>query len=199
MLRIGALRAVATQRRSTAQPRVQLHSSCLSCDDVPGHSHPTFKLSVRSDIVAEHNQNNDQIQRTDAPRALRAARSLRAGDTLHRFHSSVVLVPEASHWTLQVGPTEHIDLTHHILRNINHACEPNVRLNGLEFEALRDIAKNEELFLDYNCSEYELQGGTFPCACGAPECVGEVRGWAHLDEVQRKARWTRCQSWLLGT
>ena len=139
MLRTAASvqRVVAGQCRSSRrQLAVQLHRHSLHCsrlsrDDVPGHCHPSFKLSARSDFVAEHNQNNSQSQRTDAPRALRAARALQAGETIHRFHSATMLAAEASHWTLQIGPTEHIDLSHHVLRNINHACKPNVKLKGL--------------------------------------------------------------------
>ena len=176
-----------------------LHSSRPARDDdVPGHRHPAFKLSARSDFVLEHNQNNEQRHRADAPQALRAARRLRVGDLVHRFHAGVPLAAEPSHWTLQVGPAEHINLAHHVLRNVNHACEPNVRMRGLALEACRDIAKEEELTLDYNCSEHELRGGVFHCACGAPGCVGEVRGWAHLDEAQRAARRERCQPWLLS-
>jgi hypothetical protein len=205
MARLAAHRLVVAQRRLLAQGasfqsrRHWIHCSRRSLDDVPGHRHPAFKLSARSDTVAEHNQNNDdQSKRTDAPRALRAARALQTGETVHQFHPSVVLGPEASHWTLQIGATEHVDLSHHVLRNINHACKPNVKLDGLKFEALCNIAKNDELFLDYNASEYDLQGGTFVCACGAVDCVGEVRGWAYLDEAQRSARQERCQPWLLN-
>ena len=183
--------------RASLQPRRHgLRCSRRSLDDVPGHRHPAFKLSAHSDTVAEHNQNNDQSQRTDAPRAVRAARALQAGEIVHQFHPRVALVSEASHWTLQIGATEHVDLSHHVLRNINHACEPNVKLDGLKLEALCDIAKNDELFLDYNASEYDLQGGTFVCACGAVDCVGEVRGWVHLDETKRRVRQERCQPWL---
>lgn len=203
MGKIALRAAVLAQHRPAGHALLhchrRIHCSSWLRDDVPGHRHPAFKLSARSDVVVEHNQNNTQAQRTDAPRCLRATRSLAAGETVHRFHSNVLLVPEASHWTLQVGPTEHIDLTHHVLRNINHACEPNVKLNCLVFQAVRDIAKNDELFLDYNASEYELQGGTFPCACGALNCVGEVQGWRHLDDVQRQTRWERCQPWLQMT
>jgi hypothetical protein len=193
-----ALRSPAAAIGAAGSSRCLHSSRPARDDDVPGHRHPAFKLSASSDFVAEHNQNNEQRHRADAPQALRAARPLRAGDLVHRFHAGVALAAEPSHWTLQVGPAEHIDLAHHVLRNINHACEPNVRLCGLALEACRDIAKEEELTLDYNCSERELRGGTFTCACEAPGCVGEVRGWAHLDAAQRAARRERCQPWLLS-
>ena len=82
-------------------PRCCLHSSRPSAD-MPGRQHPAFKLST-SDFVSEHNQNNDkQRLRQDAPKALRAARALQAGDPLYEFqHGAVASAP--SHWTLQVS------------------------------------------------------------------------------------------------
>jgi hypothetical protein len=99
---------------------------------------------------------------------------------------------------VQVGPSAHFELGHHILRNINHSCEPNVVMRGRVLLAHRSIAKNEELTLDYNCSEEALAGGTFRCMCGAAAgCVGEIRGYRYLSAAQRAERAERCQSWLL--
>ena len=187
------------------QRRRGLHCS-RPVADVPGHRHPAFKLA-KSDFVLGHNA--EQHHRTDAPKALRAARALCAGEALHTFLAAGSAAP--SHWTLQIGPSDHIDLAHHIIRHINHACDPNVRLQPpaappaaqppaaqpASLSALRDIPKDEELTLDYNSSEHELLGGTFTCVCGVVGCVGEVRGWAHLSVSQQEARRARCMPWLL--
>ena len=59
-------------------------------------------------------------------------------------------------------------------RFINHSCEPNVFMRRTkeraEFYALRDIAKGEELTVDYRESHHE---GRLRCRCGASRC----RGW----------------------
>jgi SET domain-containing protein len=59
-------------------------------------------------------------------------------------------------------------------RFINHSCEPNTFMrrtrDRAEFYALRDIAKNEELTVDYEESHHE---GRLRCRCGAARC----RGW----------------------
>jgi len=59
-------------------------------------------------------------------------------------------------------------------RFINHSCAPNTFMRRTkeraEFYALRDIAKGEELTVDYEDSHHE---GRLPCRCGAPCC----RGW----------------------
>lgn len=148
-----------------------------------------------SKFVKEHNQNNEQQHRRDAPKTLVASRNLRAGDTVHRFLSNSV-TDASSHWTLQLDELRHINLSSHVMRFINHSCEPNSVMRGLTVEAWRDIPAGEELTLDYNSSEYKLVGGTFRCTCGSPGCVGEVRGWVHLTDQQRDARRGRCQPWL---
>lgn len=59
------------------------------------------------------------------------------------------------------------------LRFINHACEPNtyMRIRGyhVEFYALRNIKKGEELTCHYGETHHE---GKLPCRCGSKNCVG---------------------------
>jgi len=58
-------------------------------------------------------------------------------------------------------------------RFINHSCSPNTFMRctatRAEVFALRDIAKGEELTLDYGRSHHE---GTLRCRCGAGNCRG---------------------------
>lgn len=58
-------------------------------------------------------------------------------------------------------------------RFVNHSCESSTASGGNdEFEiALRDIEAGEQITDDY--AELETDE-TFPCACGAPTCRGEV-------------------------
>jgi SET domain-containing protein len=60
-------------------------------------------------------------------------------------------------------------------RFINHSCRPNTftRMIGehAEFYALRDIAKGEELTVDYEDSHHN---GKLPCRCGAANCRGRI-------------------------
>ena len=108
---------------------------------------------------------------------------------------------------MQIDAGTHVDLFHHVLRFMQHACEPSVAMRGGSLWALQDLGRGEELTLDYNASELRLQGeeglqgkgpgAIFKCTCGSTTCVGEVRGWAYLSEEQRAARRDRCQPWLL--
>ena len=60
-------------------------------------------------------------------------------------------------------------------RFINHSCAPNTFMrrtkHRAEFYALRDIAKGEELTVDYRPSHHE---GRLRCRCGAPACHGWI-------------------------
>lgn len=59
------------------------------------------------------------------------------------------------------------------MRYTNHSCRPNARLcirNGrVEFYALRAIAPDEEITVDYGETHHE---GRLACRCGAPGCRG---------------------------
>lgn len=61
------------------------------------------------------------------------------------------------------------------LRYVNHSCGPNTFMrvinNHVEFYALRDIKKNEELTCNYGLTHHE---GTLPCKCGAKNCKGFI-------------------------
>ncbi|RTL59852.1 MAG: SET domain-containing protein [Sphingobacteriales bacterium] len=61
------------------------------------------------------------------------------------------------------------------LRFINHSCDPNVYMRRayqkVEYYALRNIKKGEELTCDYGETHHE---GTLPCKCGAMNCRGFI-------------------------
>jgi SET domain-containing protein len=59
------------------------------------------------------------------------------------------------------------------MRFTNHSCRPNARLciryGRVEFYALRAIAPQEELTVNYGETHHE---GRLKCQCGAPGCIG---------------------------
>lgn len=97
-------------------------------------------------------------------------------------------------YSLQVGRDLHLDqrgardatdrVRRFYWRYMNHACEPNTRIVDRRVVALRDIAQLEAVTFDYNTTEYDI-AEPFRCACGAPTCVGLVRGARHLTPAQR--------------
>lgn len=61
------------------------------------------------------------------------------------------------------------------LRYINHSCSPNIYMRvcypRVEFYALRDIKKGEELTCDYGSTHHD---GKLPCRCGSANCKGKL-------------------------
>jgi hypothetical protein len=61
------------------------------------------------------------------------------------------------------------------LDRINHSCDPNSALGeGLTLRALRPIAPNEEITLDYSTTEADF-AWEMQCTCGAPSCRKHLR------------------------
>jgi SET domain-containing protein len=58
---------------------------------------------------------------------------------------------------------------------VNHSCVPNCYVKIIQghilFFALRDLAADEELLLDY---ELSWHGDDYRCRCGAPNCRGKL-------------------------
>jgi D-alanine-D-alanine ligase-like ATP-grasp enzyme len=57
----------------------------------------------------------------------------------------------------------------------NHSCNANTAYNGLNVLATREIAKGEELTLDYG-SFLDQNMQSFTCTCGAANCRGFIEG-----------------------
>ena len=62
----------------------------------------------------------------------------------------------------------------------NHSCAPNTACVGLNVVALRDIAPDEELTIDY-ATFYDARMTPFDCQCNSPQCRGRIVG---IDPIQ---------------
>ena len=51
--------------------------------------------------------------------------------------------------------------------------------------AARDIKRGEDITFDYNVTEYEV-AERFRCNFGAVKCLGEIKGFKFLTEVEGK-------------
>lgn len=70
-------------------------------------------------------------------------------------------------------------------RPMNHSCDPNAWLEGLDVVARRAIPAGEEITMDY-ATYYDERMPPFACGCGVPECRQVVRGEDYLlDHVAR--------------
>jgi D-alanine-D-alanine ligase len=64
-------------------------------------------------------------------------------------------------------------------RPVNHSCDPNTWLDGLDLVARRDIAAGEELTVEY-ATFCGPAMAPFECHCGAPDCRRVILGSDHL-------------------
>ena len=65
-------------------------------------------------------------------------------------------------------------------RPMNHSCDPNAWLDGLNLAARKEIAPGEEIRVDYATYGNNILS-PFDCTCGASECRGRVREDDHLQ------------------
>lgn len=116
-----------------------------------------------------------------------------AGEVILRVYG--IIVDQPSKYSVQVDRGVHVDLPsnmdrhadphHYRWRYLNHSCEPNAALDGLDLVALRPIERWEEITFDYNTTEESI-AVPFRCSCGC--CGGRtIRGFRHLDANEQRA------------
>ncbi|GAA4740945.1 hypothetical protein GCM10023229_20340 [Flavisolibacter ginsenosidimutans] len=69
----------------------------------------------------------------------------------------------------------------------NHSCNPNTAYDGLDVIAIKDVAKGEELTLDY-AAFLDETAASFECRCGAVNCRKIIRGKESNSVTEREAR-----------
>lgn len=128
-------------------------------------------------------------------RGVYAKMPIRAGEFALEFAGVIKPLKDASVMSLQVDDDLAIESTGDIDDYLNHSCNPNCKVEidrtddsvFIYLSALRDIASDEELTFNYNSTEADMvaQGCSFRCQCGEPYCMGEIRGFRHLDAGQK--------------
>ncbi len=78
-------------------------------------------------------------------------------------------------------------------RPINHSCDPNVWMTGLDVVARRDISAGEWLTIDY-ATFCGPNMAPFTCACGARDCRGTIDG----DDMRRPELQARYRGHMLA-
>jgi len=72
------------------------------------------------------------------------------------------------------------DLEPESWKPINHCCDPNAWVEGLDLIARKPIKSGEEITMDY-ATMYTQAGPSFKCNCGSSLCRG---GWKPDDYLQ---------------
>ena len=114
-----------------------------------------------------------------------AAAAIAAGARLGLLTGEAISVAEArrraAHKTrlmlVELSPARAIDASRSqdAMRFTNHSCAPNARIavedGEVSFFALREIALDEEITVDYGLTHHE---GRLSCRCGADNCRGQL-------------------------
>jgi len=80
---------------------------------------------------------------------------------------------------------------------INHSCDPNAWIEGLDLVARRAISAGEEITVEY-ATFVAGTGASFDCQCGAGDCRGKVtpEDW-QLPEIRRRYA-EHCSAYIAG-
>lgn len=90
---------------------------------------------------------------------------------------------------LHLNPYPHDDFDEQMKRCpwivTNHSCDPNVKIVGRDFIAIRDIQENEPITFDYETTEWEMDE-PFTCGCGTESCRRRIQGYKFLNDANRE-------------
>ncbi len=104
------------------------------------------------------------------------------------------LVTNATAYTIPISEDLKIEPTQpegNICQFICHSCEPNMGIKDRTcFVAMRNIKKDEEVFIDYAMIGYEygneIDEKERKCKCGTPTCRGKLGCYKELPENIRE-------------
>jgi hypothetical protein len=117
-------------------------------------------------------------------KALFSLQQFSAGEVITQF-SAAEIRTTPNYLTVQTGEDKHIILYPTFIQYINHSCSPNSFFNTttMQLEALTTIEPGTELTFFYPSTEWDMQQ-PFSCNCGSTNCLGEIRGAAHLSPIK---------------
>lgn len=123
-----------------------------------------------------------------------AKQKLQKGEFIGFFEGEPV--KNRTKMSLQFAQDFHIEPSvNTIFRRLNHSCDANAYFRGRNLYAWTNIHIDEQITIDYNCTELELDS-EFECNCGSTGCVGRIKGFSSLAAQQKTSRKERTCSWL---
>jgi hypothetical protein len=152
---------------------------------------PIFK---ENDDLSSECQNSFPYQRLITSPFFETWESTQTGDrSLHstaRFEPHDMLVRfcakeyknAPNRYSIQINESSHITLDPEYLQYINHSCHPNVffDIHKMSLVCIRPISVDDELTFFYPSTEWSMFHA-FNCNCGAPTCLGSIRGASSLS------------------
>jgi len=91
---------------------------------------------------------------------------------------------------VQIDDDKFVDSDHRYAEDhINHSCDPSIKIDfySMNFVALRNIKKGEEIAYNYLTAEYDLVRDNldFDCMCSSKNCYGRIKGFKFLTKIQK--------------
>jgi len=116
--------------------------------------------------------------------ALVAEEDIPAGAAVFEFFGALASTP--TRYSIQRDHEQHWALDG-LWISLNHACEPNCRVDFdlWTLQAVRPIRAGEQLTYNYLSTEWEM-AAPFSCGCGSPRCFGTIQGFRHLTDAQQR-------------
>ena len=160
--------------------------------DRPNGHREFLSLILKAAERRRHSPAWDLKFRRDSRYGLYASRDLVPGDLIEAFEEQPHVLVSRSHVERHWGDLEKswfaayaYPLTEEVWvmwskrpqdwKPINHSCDPNAWLSGLNVVARRSIACGDEITLDYATFCHETMT-PFACACGSADCRRMVTG-----------------------
>jgi SET domain-containing protein len=106
----------------------------------------------------------------------------------HIFTLEGFVIENPTRLSIQISETAHIDWGENAFFGyFNHSCDPNcaIDIETLHVYALKDIHDDEELYFNYNSTEFDM-ANPFDCLCNSSHCVSRVKGYKYLTPEQRE-------------
>ncbi|EPY19087.1 hypothetical protein STCU_09629 [Strigomonas culicis] len=153
--------------------------------------------AVREEAIRHHYEMHSSnplavVRRTDAMgEATFARKNIVAGTRI--FHVTGLVLPFPTVYTIFIGEARHL-LFSTEARCLAHSCQPNTRIvvdaahGSLDCFATGDIEEGALLSFNYLTTEWDMKE-PFQCACGAPQCYGKIKGFAHLCHEDQLRLW----------
>ncbi len=129
-----------------------------------------------------------EVIRTAGMASLHAVRPFAPGEIVVPLEGHPVVQP--TRFTIQVGTDAHLEPISERVSPwgyTNHSCDPNLAIDVRRrvIVARRPIAAGDELCFDYHTTEWDMNE-PFICRCAGAQCVGLVRGFAHLPPARQQ-------------
>lgn len=115
-----------------------------------------------------------EVRDIDGMKGLFSTKKYSKGDVFYTIKGIEINYPTRT--SIQVGEDKHIEVDFPVMY-INHGCNDNIELNGMQLIVIKDISEGEEILFDYNKNEYDMSD-PFNCR----ECGQLIKGLKYKDQ-----------------